>query len=152
MEALLSSTAVVALAEIGDKTQLLALVLAAKYRRPLPIIAGIFVATVLNHALASAVGSALASSKLVDRAFDWGTDRPPAIPWSETVIYEAHVKGLTMRHPDVPADGIIRIPTTAGSPKPRHDQNRSDDTMNPHATKLPSSLRPPSSQSTSHLD
>ncbi len=62
MEALLISTGVVALAEIGDKTQLLALVLAAKYRRPLPIIAGIFVATVLNHALASAVGSALAAA------------------------------------------------------------------------------------------
>jgi isoamylase len=34
--------------------------------------------------------------------FDWGHDRPPNIPWHETVIYEAHVKGLTMRHPDVP--------------------------------------------------
>lgn len=47
----------VALAEIGDKTQLLALLLAARFRRPLPIIAGIFVATLLNHALAGAVGS-----------------------------------------------------------------------------------------------
>lgn len=57
MEALLISTAVVALAEIGDKTQLLALVLAAKYRRPLPIILGILVATLLNHALAGLVGA-----------------------------------------------------------------------------------------------
>ena len=62
MEALLLSTGIVALAEIGDKTQLLALVLAAKYRRPIPIIAGIFVATVLNHALASVIGAALAAA------------------------------------------------------------------------------------------
>ncbi len=57
MEAFLISTGIVALAEIGDKTQLLALVLAAKFRRPLPIIAGIFCATVVNHALAGAVGA-----------------------------------------------------------------------------------------------
>lgn len=56
MEALLVSTGVVALAEIGDKTQLLSLVLAARLRRPLPIIAGILAATLLNHALAGAVG------------------------------------------------------------------------------------------------
>ncbi len=56
MEAFLIATGVVAFAEIGDKTQLLALVLAARFRRPLPIIAGIFVATVFNHSLASAVG------------------------------------------------------------------------------------------------
>lgn len=49
-----------ALAEIGDKTQLLSLLLAARYRRPWPIIAGIAVATVLNHALATAVGALLA--------------------------------------------------------------------------------------------
>ncbi|MES2645062.1 MAG: TMEM165/GDT1 family protein [Myxococcota bacterium] len=57
MQALLTSTAAVALAEIGDKTQLLALVLATRYRRPVPIIAGIFVATILNHALAGLVGA-----------------------------------------------------------------------------------------------
>lgn len=57
MEALLVSTGIVALAEIGDKTQLLALLLAARYRRPLPIVAGIFVATVANHSFASAVGA-----------------------------------------------------------------------------------------------
>ena len=56
MEPLLVSTAVVALAEIGDKTQLLALVLAARYRRPLPVIAGILLATLVNHGLAGAVG------------------------------------------------------------------------------------------------
>ncbi|MBU3671469.1 MAG: UPF0016 domain-containing protein, partial [Sinobacteraceae bacterium] len=52
MEGFLVSTGIVALAEIGDKTQLLALVLAAKYRRPIPIILGILVATLLNHAAA----------------------------------------------------------------------------------------------------
>jgi putative Ca2+/H+ antiporter (TMEM165/GDT1 family) len=57
LEALLVSTAVVALGEIGDKTQLLALVLAARYRRPWPIVAGILVATLVNHAIAGAVGN-----------------------------------------------------------------------------------------------
>jgi Ca2+/H+ antiporter, TMEM165/GDT1 family len=57
MEALLVSTGVVALAEIGDKTQLLALLLAARYRRPWPIVAGILIATLLNHALAGWLGA-----------------------------------------------------------------------------------------------
>lgn len=57
MEAFLVSTGIVALAEIGDKTQLLALFLAARWRRPWPIILGIFTATVVNHALAGAVGA-----------------------------------------------------------------------------------------------
>ena len=61
MEALLTSTAVVALAEIGDKTQLLAIVLATRFKRPLPIIAGIFVATIANHFLAALVGEQAAS-------------------------------------------------------------------------------------------
>lgn len=55
------STLAVAIAEIGDKTQLLALLLAARFRRPWPIIAGIFVATVLNHALAGWLGALVAS-------------------------------------------------------------------------------------------
>ena len=57
MDAFLVSTGIVALAEIGDKTQLLAFLLAARFRRPLPIVFGIFVATVFNHAFAAAVGS-----------------------------------------------------------------------------------------------
>ena len=56
MNAFLVSTGVVALAEVGDKTQLLALVLAATFRRPLPIIVGILLATLANHALAGAAG------------------------------------------------------------------------------------------------
>jgi putative Ca2+/H+ antiporter (TMEM165/GDT1 family) len=59
VEAFLVSTAVVAIGEIGDKTQLLALVLAARFQRPLPIIAGIFVATIANHALAGYIGNLL---------------------------------------------------------------------------------------------
>ena len=61
MENFLISTFVVAIAEIGDKTQLLALLLAARFRKPWPIIAGIFVATVLNHALAAWLGTVAAS-------------------------------------------------------------------------------------------
>ena len=57
MEAFLLSTGIVALAEMGDKTQLLSLLLAAKFRRPVPIILGILVATLLNHAFAGAVGT-----------------------------------------------------------------------------------------------
>ncbi|MFN4265288.1 MAG: TMEM165/GDT1 family protein [Aquabacterium sp.] len=57
MEAFLISTGVVALGEMGDKTQLLALLLATRFKRPLPIILGIFVATIANHALAGAVGN-----------------------------------------------------------------------------------------------
>ena len=61
MESFLVSTGVVALAEIGDKTQLLAFVLCAKYRKPLPIIAGNFLATIANHALAGALGAWITS-------------------------------------------------------------------------------------------
>jgi putative Ca2+/H+ antiporter (TMEM165/GDT1 family) len=57
LEAFLVSMGVVALAEIGDKTQLLAFVLAAKFRRPVPIILGIFSATLVSHGLAGAVGA-----------------------------------------------------------------------------------------------
>jgi putative Ca2+/H+ antiporter (TMEM165/GDT1 family) len=61
MEAFLISTGIVALAEIGDKTQLLALVLAARFRKPMPIIAGILVATLANHAAAGAAGAWIAA-------------------------------------------------------------------------------------------
>ena len=57
MEAFLVSTGIVALAEMGDKTQLLALVLAARFRKPWPIVLGIFVATIANHAMAGALGA-----------------------------------------------------------------------------------------------
>jgi putative Ca2+/H+ antiporter (TMEM165/GDT1 family) len=57
VEALLVSTGVVALAEIGDKTHLLAFILAARFKKPVPIIAGILCATIVNHGLAGALGA-----------------------------------------------------------------------------------------------
>ena len=57
MESLLVSTGVVALAEIGDKTQLLAFILAARFKKPVPIILGILAATIVNHGLAGALGA-----------------------------------------------------------------------------------------------
>jgi putative Ca2+/H+ antiporter (TMEM165/GDT1 family) len=71
MDALLVSTLTVALAEIGDKTQLLALVLAARYRRPWPIVAGILAATLLNHAASAWVGAWLAGV-LSPQVLRWG--------------------------------------------------------------------------------
>ncbi len=65
------STGVVALAEIGDKTQLLAFLLAARFKKPLPIVAGIFVATVLNHALAGALGAWITTA-LSPEVLRWG--------------------------------------------------------------------------------
>jgi glycogen operon protein len=71
----------------------------------------------------------------VDSAFTWGNDRPPRIPWHDTVIYEAHVRGLTIRHPDVPphlrgtyaglstapiVDHLVRLGVTAIELMPVH--------------------------------
>lgn len=56
MEAFLVSIGTIAIAEIGDRTQLLSLILAARYRRPLPIIAGIVCATLANHTVAGLAG------------------------------------------------------------------------------------------------
>lgn len=71
MESLLVSTLAVAVAEIGDKTQLLALLFAVRFRRPLPIAAGILVATLLNHALAGWLG-ALVAQWLTPELLRWG--------------------------------------------------------------------------------
>ena len=62
MEAYLVATGIVALAEIGDKTQLLAFILAARFKKPLPIILGILVATLVNHGLAGALGAWITAS------------------------------------------------------------------------------------------
>jgi len=61
LEAFLISTGIVAIAEMGDKTQLLALVLAARFRRPMPIIVAILLATAINHGVAGALGAWLTS-------------------------------------------------------------------------------------------
>lgn len=70
METLLISTLTVTLGEIGDKTQLLALILAAKYRKPWPICLGILIATLVNHGLAGAFG-ALVSAWLSPQTLRW---------------------------------------------------------------------------------
>ncbi|MES2322791.1 MAG: TMEM165/GDT1 family protein [Pseudomonadota bacterium] len=70
MDAFLVSMGIVALAEIGDKTQLLAFLLAARFRRPAPIVLGILVATVANHAIAAAVGAWI-STLLGPEAMRW---------------------------------------------------------------------------------
>lgn len=70
MESLLVSTGVIALAEIGDKTQLLAFILAARFKKPLPIIAGILAATLVNHGLAGGLG-----------AWITATIRPEVLHW-----------------------------------------------------------------------
>src|SRR5947209_7205174 len=48
--------------------------------------------------------SGMPKCKVIDSAFTWGTDQPPRIPWHDSVIYELHVRGFSMRHPDVPAN------------------------------------------------
>ena len=70
MEAFFISTGIVALAEIGDKTQLLAFILAAKFREPVPIVLGILVATLANHGFAGAVG-AWVTTLLSPEALRW---------------------------------------------------------------------------------
>src|SRR6187549_1405006 len=70
MQTLLVSLVAVAIAEIGDKTQLLSLLLAARYRRPWPIAAGILVATLANHALAAWLGAEV-SARLPHEALVW---------------------------------------------------------------------------------
>lgn len=71
MNVLLTSTGVVALAEMGDKTQLLAFLLAARFRKPLPIILGILAATIVNHGLAGALG-AWVTHLLSPQVLRWG--------------------------------------------------------------------------------
>ena len=71
MEAFLVSTLVVAIGEIGDKTQLLALILAARFRRPVPIILGILFATLFNHTLAGLLGGWIRAAVAPD-VLRWG--------------------------------------------------------------------------------
>src|SRR5262245_23036181 len=71
LNALFTSTGIVALAEMGDKTQLLAFLLAARFRRPLPIILGILAATLLNHGIAGAFGAWIATV-LTPVVLRWG--------------------------------------------------------------------------------
>lgn len=86
-DAFLTSSVLVALAEIGDKTQLLSFVLAARLRKPMAIIAGILVATLANHALAGSVGVALA--RLLP---------PASLPWITGLLFIGF--GIWALHPD----------------------------------------------------
>lgn len=87
MSAFLLSTGLVALAEIGDKTQLLSLTLAARYRKPWPIMFGVLVATLLNHGVAAALGDVLAHV-LTPRILDW------------VVVFSFLIMGLWILVPD----------------------------------------------------
>ena len=89
MEAFLVSLGAVAIAEIGDKTQLLALILAVRFRAPLAVIAGIFVATIANHALAAFVGTLIA---------EWLTDA--VLAWTVGISFLA--MGVWALVPDAP--------------------------------------------------
>ena len=87
MEAFLTSTLLVAIAEVGDKTQLLSFVLAARLRRPWAIISGILAATVANHALAASVGAWIAHLA-----------GPSAMRWATGLLFVGF--GLWALHPD----------------------------------------------------
>ncbi|WP_443970365.1 TMEM165/GDT1 family protein [Sphingobium sp. CR28] len=102
MDALLTSTALVALAEMGDKTQLLAMLLATRFRRPVPIICGIFAATLANHFLAALVGHQAA----------WLLDAP----WFRIAVALGFIAmGLWMLVPDkLDEDEPLRAPAGAG--------------------------------------
>ena len=101
MEAFLVSTGLVALAEMGDKTQLLALVLAARYRRPWPIVLGILVATLANHALAAVLGAWLTT---------WLG--PVALRWVLAVSFLALAAWMLV--PDKPGDDDAAAATRFG--------------------------------------
>lgn len=100
MSAFLLSTGLVALAEIGDKTQLLSLTLAARYRKPRPIILGVLVATLLNHGVAAGLGDALAHV-LTPRILDW------------VVVFSFLILGLWILVPDK-ADDDAKMPRGFG--------------------------------------
>ena len=102
MEAFLVSAGVVALAEIGDKTQLLAFVLAARFRRPLPIIAGILCATIVNHSVAGAAGRWLIEAL-----------GPELLRWVLALSFFA--MAIWVLIPDKLDDGEVRAPARFGA-------------------------------------
>ena len=106
MDAFLVSTGIVALAEIGDKTQLLAFLLAARFRRPLPIVAGIFVATIANHAFAAAVGA------LVSRLLG-----PDVMRWVLGIVFLGMAAWVMV--PDKVDEVVLRDPPTTHDDGPQ---------------------------------
>jgi putative Ca2+/H+ antiporter (TMEM165/GDT1 family) len=101
MNVLLTSTGVIALAEMGDKTQLLALLLAARFRKPTPIILGILVATLVNHGIAGAVGAWVGS---------WLT--PQVLRWSVGLLFLGMAVWTMI--PDRIEEGEAQIATRLG--------------------------------------
>src|SRR5207342_1406686 len=95
MQTFLVSTLAVAVAEIGDKTQLLTLLLAARFRKPVPIVAGMLVATLLNHALAGWLGSEVAQ---------WLT--PEVLRWIVVVSFVA-IAAWTLKPDTLDADAPL---------------------------------------------
>ncbi len=65
-------------------------------------------------------GPGMVKAVVTDDAFSWGDDRPPRVPWCDTVIYEAHVRGLTMRHPDIPPQERGTFAALASAPMIKH--------------------------------
>jgi putative Ca2+/H+ antiporter (TMEM165/GDT1 family) len=101
MNVFLTSTGVVALAEMGDKTQLLALLLAARFRKPVPIILGILLATLVNHGIAGAIGAWISV---------WLT--PTVLRWSVGLLFLAMAAWTLI--PDRIEEGETRIATRMG--------------------------------------
>ena len=118
MQTLLLSTVAVAIAEIGDKTQLLSLILAARYRRPLPICLGILLATLLNHALAGSVGAYLG---------DWLS--PELLKWTVAVSFLAI--GLWTLVPDKMGDDKVDPSARNVLVAPRSLSSRRDGRQDP---------------------
>jgi len=107
MEAFFTSLGLVALAEMGDKTQLLALALAARFRKPGPIVAGIFLATLANHALAAGVGAWLAAHMT-----------PSVVRWTTGIAFLAFAAWACIpdspgRAPAVERGGVLLTTTVA---------------------------------------
>lgn len=100
LQSFLVSTSVVALAEIGDKTQLLSLVLAARYRKPLPIVLGVLVATLANHAGAGGLGTLLA-----------GWLNPSLMNWAVVASFALMAGWILV--PDKLDEGEIALPKRA---------------------------------------
>ena len=100
LQSFLVSTSVVALAEIGDKTQLLSLVLATRYRKPLPIVLGVVVATLANHAAAGGLGTLLA---------DWLN--PSFMNWAIVASFTLMAAWILV--PDKIDEGEIAMPKKA---------------------------------------
>lgn len=104
MEAFIVSALVVAVSEIGDKTQLLALLLAARFRQPVPIILGIFAATLLNHSAAALLGQWIRTS-VSPLALRWGL----AVSFFAIALWALRADALEQRRADLGRYGAFAV-------------------------------------------